>query len=295
MAVVTLLRHPSRLRHVPGAPADPVVDRMDVESARRPERPALELRFIGHATVLLEVAGVRVLTDPFLRGRPWVRSNGTVRCLTRRRSATSTSCSSRTAHPDHFDPRSLRLPPRPSHGRRAARARPRRRVDGSTATWWSCRRRSASGSAESTVEAVPARHWISPGAPRAQPLGYLIDGGPRVYFAGDTGRFDALSQLAGRVDVALLPVWTWGPHLGPGHLGPRSAAEVLALIGPPVAIPIHWGTLYPRRLHRIWGAPLAEPGDRFAAHAGRVAPRSQVRVLRPGESTWVGDVDRAPD
>ena len=104
-----------------------------------------------------------------------------------------------------------------------------------------------------------------------------------------------MSQLAGRVDVALLPVWTWGPHLGPGHLGPRSAAEVLALIGAPVAIPIHWGTLYPRRLHRIWGAPLAEPGDRFAAHAGRLAPRSEVRVLRPGESTWVGDVDRALD
>jgi L-ascorbate metabolism protein UlaG (beta-lactamase superfamily) len=145
-----------------------------------------------------------------------------------------------------------------------------------------------------TVEAVPARHWMTPGGPRAQPQGYLVDGGPRIWFAGDTGRFDGLRELAGRVDVALMPVWTWGPHLGPGHLGPRSAAEVLATIGAPLAIPIHWGTLYPRRLHRIWRSPLAEPGDRFAVHAARIAPGSQVRVLRPGESVSVRDSDLRP-
>ncbi len=93
-------------------------------------------------------------------------------------------------------------------------------------------------------------------------------------------------MLAG-VDVALLPVWTWGPHLGPGHLGPRSAAEVLASAGPTVAIPIHWGTLYPRRLHRVWSAPLREPGDRFAEYAARLAPETTVHVLRPGQSTVI--------
>ena len=112
--------------------------------------------------------------------------------------------------------------------------------------------------------------------------------GSRVYFAGDTGAAarDAASS-AGAVDVALLPVWTWGPHLGPGHLGPRSAAEALGDIRPAVAIPIHWGTLYPRRLHRVWSRPLTEPGDRFAAHAARLAPATTVTVLRPGEGTSI--------
>jgi L-ascorbate metabolism protein UlaG (beta-lactamase superfamily) len=109
-----------------------------------------------------------------------------------------------------------------------------------------------------------------------------------VYFAGDTGRFPAMRDLAGAVDLALLPVWTWGPHLGPGHLGPRSAAEALDDIRPAVAIPIHWGTLYPTRLHHVWRRPLTEPGDRFAVHAARAAPEVDVRVLRPGASTVVG-------
>jgi hypothetical protein len=52
-------------------------------------------------------------------------------------------------------------------------------------------------------------------------------------------------------------------------------------------LPIHWGTLYPRQLHRVWSGPLAEPGDRFAAHAARLAPEIDVRVLRPGERTTI--------
>ena len=138
-----------------------------------------------------------------------------------------------------------------------------------------------------TVEAVAASHWISPGAPRAQPVGYVVDAGPRIYFAGDTGPFAGLDAVLAGVDVALLPVWTWGPHRGPGHLGPKSAAQALAAAGPTVAIPIHWGTLYPRRLHRVWSGPLHEPGDRFAEHARRLAPATTVRVLRPGEDAVV--------
>ena len=52
-------------------------------------------------------------------------------------------------------------------------------------------------------------------------------------------------------------------------------------------MPIHWGTLYPRRLHRLWPGPLAEPGERFAGHAARLAPDVDVRVLRPGEGTSI--------
>jgi L-ascorbate metabolism protein UlaG (beta-lactamase superfamily) len=134
------------------------------------------------------------------------------------------------------------------------------------------------------VEVVPARHWITPGTPRALPIGYVLraPGAPTVYFAGDTGLFPGLGRLAGTVDVALLPVWTWGPHLGPGHLGPRSAAEVLGRLGAIGAVPIHWGTLYPRRLSRVWDRPLRQPGWRFAEHATSLAPRADVRVLQPG-------------
>jgi L-ascorbate metabolism protein UlaG (beta-lactamase superfamily) len=143
------------------------------------------------------------------------------------------------------------------------------------------------------VRAVPAAHWVTPGAPRAQPLGFVLEAGARVYFAGDTGRYPSQPDAVGTVDVALLPVWTWGPHLGPGHLGPRAAAELARDLTPGAAIPIHWGTLYPRLLHRVWRAPLAEPGDRFAAHVRRLAPGVDVRVLRPGDSASF-DIVRPP-
>jgi len=105
-----------------------------------------------------------------------------------------------------------------------------------------------------------------------------------VYFAGDTGRYPSMRDEAEGVDLALLPVWTWGPHLGPGHLGPRAAASVANELHAGAAVPIHWGTLYPRHLHRVWRAPLREPGDRFAARVRELAPSVAVHVLRPGES-----------
>ena len=43
--------------------------------------------------------------------------------------------------------------------------------------------------------------------------------------------------------MALLPVWGWGPSLGPGHLDPLRAAEAVARVRPRVAVPVHWGTL----------------------------------------------------
>jgi hypothetical protein len=55
-------------------------------------------------------------------------------------------------------------------------------------------------------------------------LGYLIRGSHQIYFAGDTDLFEEMATLAPDLDVALVPIWGWGPSLGPGHLDPRRAA-----------------------------------------------------------------------
>ena len=112
-------------------------------------------------------------------------------------------------------------------------------------------------------------------------LGYLLDGPERIYFAGDTDLFPGMSELAGRVDVALVPIWGWGPRVPAGHLDPARAAEAIARIRPRLAVPIHWGTL------RAWGAqrgldPVA-PAKAFADAVARVAPHTEVRVLMPGQ------------
>ena len=249
------------------------------------EPAVIDLGFVGHATVLLDVAGTRILTDPFLRsGLGPLERHGPLPDPDALRDVDVVLISH--GHPDHFDRESLAaiagapmvVVPRGLGA--VARRWTRANVVEMTAG-----ERLRVG--EVSIEAVPARHWVTPGSVRAKPQGYVVDSGLRIWFAGDTGPLPPDLRPAGPIDVALLPVWTWGPHRGPGHLGPRSAAELLREIDARVAVPIHWGTLYPRRLHRLWSGPLTEPGDRFAAHAERLASQADVRVLRPREATTI--------
>ena len=105
-----------------------------------------------------------------------------------------------------------------------------------------------------------------------------------IYFAGDTELFDGMSEIDDALDVALLPIAGWGPTLGPGHLGPREAAVALTRLRPRVAVPIHWGTLYPLGLRFRRDRVLADPPREFARHAAELAPEVDVRVLAPGEA-----------
>jgi L-ascorbate metabolism protein UlaG (beta-lactamase superfamily) len=189
------------------------------------------------------------------------------------------------AHPDHFDPRSLNhlqgdplvLVP---HGLGPAAQRSGRRVR-ALAVGESCAIR------DWTVTAVTARHLRWPLRARADAVGYVLEGLSTIYFAGDTGPYPGMAELAGRADLALLPVGRWGPHRSPGHLDPRSAAHVAALIGARVTVPIHWGTLYPRGLHRAWRGPLDRPASEFAAALATEAPECEARILEPGATADV--------
>ena len=137
-----------------------------------------------------------------------------------------------------------------------------------------------------TVTAVEARHdgGRRLGAADVEPLGFLIGGSRTVYFAGDTDLFDGMKDLAPALDLALLPVWGWGPTLGAGHLDPEGAARAAAMLSPRLAVPIHWGTLYPLGLARLRPGRLSLPAQEFAACVRRLAPQVATRVLSPGES-----------
>jgi L-ascorbate metabolism protein UlaG (beta-lactamase superfamily) len=145
---------------------------------------------------------------------------------------------------------------------------------------------------EATITALPAVHdgrRLPLGAPVGT-LGYEIAGAQRVYFAGDTELFDGMRDMAGRFDVALLPVWGWGPSLGPGHMDPLSAARAVAILRPAVAVPIHWGTFFPVGLEALRGSALVEPPRVFARHVAELAPEVEVRVLAPGDELALGRV-----
>ena len=136
-----------------------------------------------------------------------------------------------------------------------------------------------------TVQAVPAEHDSSRVlGKKTDALGYVVSGSKRVYFLGDTDLFPALAEVAPETDVALVPIWGWGPSLGTGHLDPRRAAEAVALIRPRIAVPIHWGTYYPVTVRKSARDFLRKPVADFAEAAAELAPTVEVRVLPVGGS-----------
>jgi L-ascorbate metabolism protein UlaG (beta-lactamase superfamily) len=256
-----------------------VPSRASIRRVRPIHSPPAALTWLGHATVLVELGGQRVVTDPVLRRRvahlvrhvPEPALDGPVDAVLLSH-----------LHRDHLDVPSLRridpgarlvVPRGTGHGLRKLGRDVVELAPGEELHAGGLR-----------ITAVPAFHHVrrTPFAKLSPAVGYVLDAGPRVYFAGDTEQFDAMADL-GAPAVALLPVWGWGPTLGPGHMDPEQAAAATALIAPAVAVPIHWGTYLPVGYERRHGHLLRDPPGRFAAAVARLAPATRVEILRPGE------------
>jgi L-ascorbate metabolism protein UlaG (beta-lactamase superfamily) len=237
---------------------------------------ANRLTYVGHATVVIDLDGVRLITDPVLRPRVLhLRRVGSVPAAALRGlDAVLLS----HAHWDHLDVPSLE---------RVGKDMPivcptgvsnlLRRKRFAHVTTLDVGEDVKIG--ELTVTGVHAEHEGGRGPLGASgELGFVVTGSRRVYFAGDTDLFEGLAEL-GPIDIALVPVTGWGTKVGPGHLDPERAAEAVRLLQPRLAIPIHWGTLAP-----IGRAPDLEPPHEFARLAAEIAPEVEVRILDPGET-----------
>lgn len=249
------------------------VEESDTESRKR-------IAWLGHSTVLIDLDGTRLITDPVLRSRVahlrrgWAPDAGLLRGV----DAILVS----HVHFDHLDLPSLErigkeLPvvvPRGAgrllRGRRFAHVV---EVDvGDEISVGAVR-----------VAATPALHDASRGplGVRAASLGYAVLGSRRVYFAGDTDLFPEMDGLVADLDVALLPVGGWGARVGPGHLDVERAVAAMGLLRPDLAVPIHYGTYYPATWNASRRGAAAEVGGEFAHAAAERAAGLRVVVLPP--------------
>jgi L-ascorbate metabolism protein UlaG (beta-lactamase superfamily) len=253
------------------------------------------LRYLGHSTVRAQLAGRTVLTDPLL----------TERLGPLRRVAPPLAPAAWAGvdlvvishlHNDHLHLRSLRL-----LGRSTPIVVPRGAGRWLTGRGFTAVEELAPGQSLTdgglTVTATHADHAAHRWGPRlthgphAPAVGHLLSGGgTTVYAAGDTDLFPGMSDLGGEgIDVALLPVWGWGPSLGPGHLDPAGAAEAVRRLRPRVAVPVHWGTFAVAGLTSLpspwragWRRLLTEPPRRFAAAVAADRTGTAVALTDPG-------------
>ncbi len=243
------------------------------------------LTYLGHATVLLEVDGVRVMTDPVLRpGASGLRRMPGAADVQHYTEVDLVLISH--LHHDHLDIPSLRrlvgdpLIVVPDGAARWLRLRGFRNVA-----------EMAPGDVlqhgDVRVRCTMAVHSgkREPRGPEALAVGYVIEAGPAtVYFAGDTDIFPGMVDLVpGELDVALIPVWGWGLVLGDGHLNPQSAADAVALLRPRYAVPIHWGTFAVAGLHRLKFQRMATPPLQFAEAVKALDLDTTVLITPPGD------------
>jgi L-ascorbate metabolism protein UlaG (beta-lactamase superfamily) len=249
----------------------------------------IELTWLGHSTVVLDVDGTRLLTDPLLRrhvgllrrrGRPPSRdqwSNTDVVLLSH-------------LHHDHADLRSMRLLP----GGIPVITSPenvdwlhRHHLNGvspGTDRWIHPRPGS-----ELSVRLTLAVHHSRPMPHRPNgATGHLVrSSSGTVWFAGDTSlvpEMAAIPEQAGApVDLAFVPISGWGPRLSGGHMGPAEAAEACRMVGARRVVPVHWGTLHTpggRNLPRGW---MDRPAAVFAEEMSKRAPDCRVVIPRIGD------------
>ena len=196
---------------------------------------AIEATWLGHSTVDIRLGGTRLVTDPILRDRVGHlrRHDGT--------SSLDAADSDRAPidavlishlHHDHLDLPSLRRLPAGTTvvvprggGRVVAGHAPGEVVEMSVEEQLEV--------GDVRITAVPADH--RPGRflsrAKAEPLGFVAEHDDGVvYFPGDTDLHPAMADLP-PPDVALLPIWGWGPTLGSGHLDPERAARADLLDG----------------------------------------------------------------
>ena len=295
-------------------PPRPPTDALPVVESElvRPSAPEGQLRitWVGHATFVIQLPGLNLLTDPvwsprvspvsFLGSRRLVRAAPALDSLPQIQAVLLSH-----DHYDHLDRATVRELHRrfgddltwyTPLGYRGwfERLGVHRVVE---LDWWED---ADLPGTDYRLTATPARHWT-----RRTPWGTnrrlwcscavrpKAASGARVYFGGDSGYgsfFDEIGRRVGPFDASLIPIGAYDPRwfMGAVHLSPEEAIRAYEHLGGAGAfIPSHWGTF------RLTFEPALEPPARARA-AWREAghPEDALKVLRHGETITLGCATR---
>ncbi|WEV28636.1 MBL fold metallo-hydrolase [Streptomyces sp. 71268] len=250
---------------------------------------AVAVTWAGHASWVIRVGGLTVLTDPVWSRRilgtpPRVTPVGVRWEDLPRVDAVVISHN----HYDHLDAPTLKRLPRTTHllvpAGLAAWCRRRGFTQVTELDWWEAVELPAPEGGAVRFDFVPAHHWSKRGLTdtcRSLWGGWVLtapratgdEPARRVYFAGDTGYGHWFAEIGDRypgIDLALLPIGAYEPRwmLHPVHTDPEEAVRALGDLGARRMAPMHWATFLlsaeppVEPLHRVRAAWEAAGRDR---------------------------------
>ena len=284
-------------RRIPGAPL-PSVD--PTSAWAKAPGTGLRATWLGHSTVLIEIDGLRVLTDPVWGPRASPSQHvgpkrfQPVPIPLRALPPVDVVLVSHD-HYDHLDYPTIRelarrdVPFVTSLGvgsHLEAWGVPAQRI--TELDWWESH---TLPHADLTVTAAPSQHFSGRRLHDrdATLWSSMVIRSRRhaVFFSGDTGLTTEYSAIRGRLgpfDLVMLEIGAFHPAWGDIHLGPENALAALELLGGGAFLPVHWGT-FALAMH-AWDQP--------AETLLTLAPKKDVQLVMPrlGEPVEPAHVDR---
>ncbi|APW43612.1 MBL fold metallo-hydrolase [Rhodoferax saidenbachensis] len=275
----------------PGFPV-PVVP-MTAAQLTTPAAPGLRAWWLGHASALVEIDGVRILTDPVFSQRTSpVQFVGPKRMhpvplpLAQWKNIDAVVISH--DHFDHLDMDTVKqLAQGGTHffvGLGIGAHLERWNVPAAQIhemDWWE--QASFKGV---TIHCTPARHYSGRTSMNNSTLwaSWMVKGPTHsMYYSGDTGyagHFKAIREKLGAPELALVKVGAYGDTWMDIHMNPESAITAVQDLGATTLLPVHWATF--NLAYHAW----AEPVVRTLAAAK--AQGVQVVTPRAGEKFEFG-------
>jgi L-ascorbate metabolism protein UlaG (beta-lactamase superfamily) len=249
----------------------------------------LDVLWVGHATVLVNLFGLHILTDPVLFD--WVGAQVGIATIGRKRLVGAALDPDKLpridlvllshAHMDHMDIPSLR---RISRGTQIITAPKTTDIIAGVGfkrvseLRWNEQASLTTPSGDVSVRAVEVKHWGARWRSDSYRgyVGYLIEReGKTILFGGDTAYCAAFKQLRGKnIDVAIMPIGSYGSKSG-NHCTPEEAVQMSDYCAANFIVPVHHST-FP-----IGKEPLKEPLERLHAC---LSP-DRIALTSPGQ-TW---------
>ena len=244
--------------------------------------------WIGHATVLINFFGVKILTDPVLFPRIGIRLPGftigpkrlTAPALQFHELPPIDLILLSHAHFDHFDLRTLRCFDENTSvitARSTSDLLRRTRFRDVKELGWGEAKTVRTASGEIDVIALRVNHW---GARKQGDTyrgynGYLLERkGRRIIFAGDTAMTNSFAEIRrhGAIDVAIMSIGAYNPWIQ-SHCSPEQAVEMANAAGAHFIVPVHHQTF------RLSFEPFHEPIERFEAALRKTPERIALREI----------------